>query len=156
MDSFEVSKEELERIYTLYRKTVYRMAKTILKCQFTATHITEKSFVLLHNYWTSPKTDEELRDYLLMISAELSLETHKAFTSLSDPDVKEHFDTIHQEILSMPTPYREALMYTLLLKMTHVDACEMMGVNRSLFRVHLYRGQEMLRQKYGENYVKLV
>lgn len=155
-----MSREELERLILLYRRTVYRVALNYVKNPQDAEDISQDAFVKLYTCRESFDADENIKAWLIRVTINLSKNLLKrngrrGWSELpADIPCEDSTDIALYDCIRRLKPEYAAVIY--LFYYEGYSAKEIAAICRitsAAVRTRLCRGREMLREMLKEDQI---
>ncbi len=155
-----MSREELERLILLYRRTVYRVALNYVKNPQDAEDISQDAFVKLYTCRESFDADENIKAWLIRVTINLSKNLLKrngrrGWSELpADIPCEDSSDIALYDCIRRLKPEYSGVIY--LFYYEGYSAKEIAAICRitsAAVRTRLCRGREMLREMLKEDQI---
>lgn len=153
----------LDAIYALYMKDVYRYLRSLCYDHHTAEDLTQETFYRAYLYLEAC-SDDKVKPWLFRVAhnAFVDFQRKERRSSVQEPDFfrnRGHSDTPEEALLrqerwselsrmmsGLPDMQRHALQLYDFGRLSYEEAAEAMGVGLSHFKVLLFRARQRLRK----------
>lgn len=155
-----MSREELERLISLYRRTIYRVALNYVKNPQDAEDISQDAFVKLYTCRECFGTDENIKAWLIRVTINLSKNLLKrngrrGWSELpADIPCEDSTDIALYDCIRRLKPEYSGVIYLFYYEGYSVkEIAAICRITSAAVRTRLCRGREMLREMLKEDQI---
>lgn len=173
----EEEKSKFEQVYNSYKHTMFYVAKSILKDDYLSEDAVHNAFINIAKNMDkiTVVNSSRTKGYVLVIVRNISLNMLKKQNKTLDIEdfeesitddlnledevlLKISIDSIVEEIISLPTIYRDVLYLSYVEDLTTQEISQLIDISNEAVKKRLQRGRNKLAEKisndYNEKYIK--